>query len=634
MQKLLDYFRSIFDTETSGRLILFSPLVGIVAGLGAVAFYYLLELVQQFSLWQMEGYFPPSAGSEGGAHPHPIQLPTIWWAVILVPVVGGLICGWLVYGFAPEAEGHGTDAVVRSFHRLGGRIRARVPFIKSIASVLTIGTGGAAGREGPIAQIGAGFGSFLATKLGLGEHERRLLMLCGGAGGIGAIFRAPLGGALFLSEVLYGSTALEYAAVIPNFIAAITAYTVFTSIFGQGLAFHTSPDLVFNLAEIPFYLVFAIICSLVGYLYVLVFYGLRDHFFRKIPMPNMLKPAFGGLLLGVMALWLPQIMSGGYGWIQLLIDGKPVSEWFPQIMAQGGTWVHAMDSKVIASFLLLILCFGKILATSLTISSGGSGGVFAPSLFIGAMLGGAYGQLCTHLFPGIITHPDVFMEAFVLVGMGGFFAGVARVPLTSILMVCEMSGSYGLLIPLMIVSIINVALLSRRWTLYEEQVRAMVDSPAHQGDFVIDVLEQIRVRDVHHKMSNVDLVSVNTPLPEILKLAANSKSTYFPVVNDRNQLVGIFSLRDLRSVLLGEGAGNLILAIDLATTPVLTVTPDDDLHTALRRFTQKNIDELPIVNTDDPTEVIGMLSRKDVIAAYHDRVTELQHAGEEEMEDA
>lgn len=600
MQKLVGYFQSIFDTETSGRLVLFSPLVGIVAGLGAAAFYYLLKLLQGVALGRIDGYFPPGAGDEIAAHA--VHLPH-GWVIVVVLAVGGLICGWLVYGFAPEAEGHGTDAVVRSFHRLGGRIRGRVPFIKSAASILTIGTGGSAGREGPIAQIGAGFGSFLATKLGLGEHERRLLMLCGGAGGIGAIFRAPLGGALFLSEVPYGSTALESAAVIPNFISAITAYTVFTSIFGQGLAFHISSDLVFsNVREIPFYIVFAVVCALVGYLYVLVFYGLRDHFFRKIPVPNMLKPAIGGLLLGVMALWFPELMSGGYGWIQQAIDGKLVVD------------------------LLLILCFGKILATSLTISSGGSGGVFAPSLFIGAMLGGAYGQLCTHLFPGMISNP----EAFVLVGMGGFFAGVARVPLTAILMVCEMSGSYGLLIPLMIVSIINVALLSSRWTLYEEQVRAMVDSPAHQGDFVIDVLEQIRVRDVQHKMSAVDVVSVNTPLPEILKLAANSKSTYFPVVNAKNQLVGIFSLRDLRSVLLGEGAGSLILAIDIATSPVLTVTPDDDLHTALRRFTQKNIDELPIVNVDDPTCVIGMLSRKDVIAAYHDRVTTLRHAGQEE----
>ena len=205
-------------------------------------------------------------------------------------------------------------------------------------------------------------------------------------------------------------------------------------------------------------------------------------------------------------------MAGGYGWIQLAIEGK------------------------VAAGLLVILCLGKIVATSLTISSGGSGGVFAPSLFIGAMLGGAFGALCEQLFPGAIEHP----EAFVLVGMGGFFAGVARVPLTAMLMVCEMSGSYGLLIPLMLVSILNTALLSSRWTLYEEQVTALVDSPAHQGDFVVDVLEQMYVRDVMDTKRRLDLVPENMPLAEVLKLAAHSDNVYFPVVDTEQKMVGFF----------------------------------------------------------------------------------------------
>ena len=293
LTKLTDHLRTIFDTEASGRLILISPLVGIVAGLGAVAFFFLLNALQDFALGHIEGYYPPPAGDELATHA--LQMPTHWWAVLLVPVVGGLICGVLVYGLAPEAKGHGTDAMVKAFHRLGGRIRGRVPFVKALASIVTIGTGGSAGREGPIAQIGAGFGSFLAQKLGLGGQERRMLMLSGGAAGIGAIFRAPLGGALFVSEVLYGSTALEFAAVIPCFIASITAYAVFSAIYGQGLAFHVPTDLVFeHMSELPFYLVFAVVCGLAGYLYVMIFYGLRNRFFRKLPIPNMLKPAVGG----------------------------------------------------------------------------------------------------------------------------------------------------------------------------------------------------------------------------------------------------------------------------------------------------------------------------------------------------
>ncbi len=238
MNSLIRHFRSIFDTEATGRLILIAPVVGVVAGLGAAGFFWLLRLAEDLAQGQWMGYYPPPAGDEAASHG--MQLPTAPWAVLLlVPTVGGLLCGLLVYDLAPEAEGHGTDAMVRCFHRLGGRIRARVPFVKSLASIITIGTGGSAGREGPIAQIGAGFGSFLATRLGLGENERRLLMLAGGAGGIGAIFRAPMGGALFVSEVLYGSTALEFAAVVPCFVSSITAYAVFALIFGQGLAFQT-----------------------------------------------------------------------------------------------------------------------------------------------------------------------------------------------------------------------------------------------------------------------------------------------------------------------------------------------------------------------------------------------------------
>jgi CIC family chloride channel protein len=596
LHKFANHFRSIFDTEASGRLILLSPIVGAVAGLGAVAFFFLLEQMQRLALGHIIGYFPPASGDELATHA--VQMPTHWWAVILMPVVGGLVCGVLVYGFAPEAEGHGTDAMVRAFHRLRGRIRARVPIIKSLASIATIGTGGSAGREGPIAQIGAGFGSFLAEKLGLGDQERRLLMLAGGAGGIGAIFRAPLGGALFVSEVLYGSTALEFAAVIPCFIASITAYTVFAVFYGQGLAFHTLPDLVFeHISELPFYLVFAVVCGFAGYVYVSVFYGLRNHVFKKLPIPNMLKPAIGGLALGIVALWFPQLMSGGYGWIQLAIDGK------------------------LALSLMMILCVGKIVATSLTISSGGSGGVFAPSLFIGAMLGGAYAQLVNQMFPGAISQP----EAFVLVGMGGFFAGVARVPLTAILMVCEMSGSYGLLVPLMLVSITNMAILSSKWTLYEEQVNSMLDSPAHTGDFVVDVLEQIHVRDVFDATRPIDLVREEATIDDIMRLASQSQNTYFPVVDRDDKMTGVFSLRDLRAVLTGNGAGSLIRAVDLAVSPVLTVVPDDDLHLALRRFTQKNIDYLPVVDPTEPRKLLGMINRRDVIGAYHNRVTELQH---------
>jgi CIC family chloride channel protein len=424
-------------------------------------------------------------------------------------------------------------------------------------------------------------------------------MLAGAAGGIGAIFRAPLGGALFVVEVLYASTAIEFSAIVPAVISSVVAYSVFVSIFGAGSAL-TVVNLKFHgFSELPGYLAFAVLCALVGFLYVSVFYGMRDHIFRKIKLPNFLKPAIGGLAVGLIALELPQIMAGGYGWIQRAIDND------------GSLTVQMM----------LVLALAKIVATSFTISSGGSGGVFAPSLFIGAMLGGAYGYFLHQLHPDAVVQP----EAYVLVGMGGFFAGVAKVPLTALIMVSEMCGSYALLVPLMLVSVISVAVLSSRWTLYEEQVGSLVDSPAHLGDFVIDVLARIQVRSVYRVDHPIDLVPENMPLPEILRLVSLSRNNYFPVVDSKQQLVGIFSLRDIRATLEGDRAGALIVAADIATFPVLTVTPDDDLHDALRRFTRKNIDELPIVDPANPRRVIGMLRRKEVIGAYDEQLAAMRH---------
>ncbi|MBN2024631.1 MAG: chloride channel protein [Pirellulales bacterium] len=591
MDKLVQKLRVVFDLEGSGRLLLYSALVGVVSGLGAAAFYVALSAFQALALGRVMGYYPPGAGSEPAAHA--VQMPVHWWAVLLVPALGGLACGWLVYTFAPEAEGHGTDAMVRAFHRAKGLIRARVPLIKTIASTVTIGTGGSAGREGPIAQIGAGFGSFLAGRLRLSDADRRMLVLAGAAGGVGAIFHAPVGGALFAVEVLYASTAIEFSAFVPCVCSSVIAYSVFNAFIGPSVPFRAPAPLVFRgLGDLPFYLVFAVLCALVGFAYVWTFYNMRQRLFRRLPLPNVVKPALGGLLLGALALELPQVMAGGYGWIQQALDGKLTLQ------------------------LMAMLAGAKIVATSLTISSGGSGGVFAPSLFIGAMLGGAFGMSCHALFPDWAPQP----QAFVLVGMGGFFAGVAKVPLTALIMVSEMTGSYSLLVPLMVVSMINVAILSRRWTLYEEQVSSLVDSPAHLGDFVVDVLAGIRVREIYNPARPVTFVREETPLPEVLKLVARSNDSYFPVVDRDDALVGIFSLHDIRTALVGNGAGNLIVAADLATWPVATVTPDDNLHTALRLFTRKQIAAIPVVDPNAPRRVVCMLHRGEVIDAYDQRI--------------
>jgi chloride channel protein, CIC family len=606
-RNMFNRLTALWSTPRVGRVAICSPLVGVIAGLGAVGFLLSLQFMYSVVLAGLLHFqMPPTSEDK----PHAITGPSPWWLVILVPAVGGLISGVLVFTWAPEAEGHGTDAMIRAFHRGGGMIRTRVPAIKTIASIITIGTGGSAGQEGPIAQIGAGFGSWLARLLKLPPTDRRLLMLAGAAGGVGAIFRAPLGGALFAGEVLYSSTAFESAALLPCLASSIVAYSTF-AMFITPKPIFSLPEMSFRgLRELPLFIALTLVCAAMGWLYVHVFYGLRDRFFKPLPIPRYLKPAVGGLLLGILAVKFPQVMAGGYGWVQWGAIGTPPSLTSPAEMS----FVPHMGVGLLMTLALL-----KIVATGLTISSGGSGGVFGPSMLIGGMLGGACGQFLAYWLPDAHIEP----AAFVLVGMGGFFAGVSKTPLTSIVMVSEMTGSYSLLVPLMLACALNMA-ISRRWTIYEEQVPTPIDSPAHQGDFVVDILEQLSVSEVGIRMIGVEIIPASMPFRKLIHLVAQSSETLFPVVDAQERLTGIFSLHDLRLALVGSEWGPLVLADDLAYRPVLSVTPRDNLHTALRRMTELNIDEIPVVDPDDSTRLLGLLSRRALTHAYSSLIESLR----------
>ncbi len=598
---------ALWSSPRIGRVAVCSPIVGLIAGLGAVVFLVALQFTYREVLGGWLHFHRPSTVEDG---PHAITDPYPWWLVVLIPTVGGLIAGTLVFTLAPEAEGHGTDAMIRAFHRGGGVIRGRVPVIKAVASIITMGSGGSAGQEGPIAQIGAGFGSVFAGLLRLSPRDRRILMLAGAAGGVGAIFRAPLGGALFAGEVLYATTAFESAALLPCLASSIVAYSTFALFITPRPIFLLPPITFSGLRELPMYALLTLLCAGMGWLYVRTFYGLRDWFFKPMPIPRQLKPAVGGFLLGILALAFPQVMTGGYGWVQWGAIGMP-----PELTLQGET---SFDPHM-GMRLLLVLAILKIFATGLTISSGGSGGVFGPSILIGGMLGGACGQFFAWAFPSASVEP----AAFVLVGMGGFFAGVSKTPLTSIVMVSEMTGSYSLLVPLMLACGLNMA-LSRRWTIYEEQVQTPIDSPAHQGDFVVDVLEQLSISEVGFRTEGIERVPASTPFRELVHLVAQSTETLFPVIDRNGRLTGIFTLRDLRLALVGSEWGPLVLADDLAHRPVLSVTPEDNLHTALRRMTELNIDEIPVVDSKDPTRLLGLHSRRQLTLAYTSLIESLR----------
>ena len=496
--------------------------------------------------------------------------------------------GWLIERFAPEAEGHGTDAVIRAYHRDRAMVRSRVVPVKLLASLLTIGSGGSAGREGPVAQVGGGFGSTLARVLGLAVGERRMLVIAGMAGGIGGMFRAPLGGALFAIEVLYSENELESEALIPALISSIVSYVVTTSLTGWGTIFQVPPIGFANPGELVAYLLLGGLLALVGFIYVGVFYGVRNGLFAALPVPRWTRPAIGGLGVALIALVLPQVLGGGYGWLQLTLDGK------------------------MALSLLLLLVPAKIVATALTIGSGGSGGVFAPSLIIGGMTGAVFAELAQALFPAFAPDP----VACVLVGMGGFFAGVAKVPIASLIMVSDMSGSYQLLVPMMLASSVAF-LLTRGLSIYDEQMPGRVDSPAHVGDFEVDVLKRLSVSEVM-RTDGVSSVHPSTPFAELVEIVSATTQDLFPVTDGSGKLVGIFSVADVRNFMASPEIWSALVAEDLAVEAegIGYLRPEDDLHVALRRFTALRVTALPVLETAPPARLLAFVTYQEVLQAY------------------
>lgn len=577
----------------AGKWTMNFVLIGIIAGLGSIVFYYLCQAGLYYFMDLVAGYRPSSPAGEH--HLFPVTgTPLNRYILLILPALGGVLSGWVVYTYAPEAEGHGTDAAIDAYHNKGGFIRSRVPIVKLIASALTLTTGGSGGREGPIAQIGAGFGSFLATKLKLSDRERRIMMAAGISAGVGSIFRAPLAGALFAAEVLYRDPEFESEVIIPAGISSVVAYCLFSLVFGWGSLFETPYFQFRNPLELGPYLVLALVLVGTSILYVKSFYGIV-RLFKSLNIPNYLKPGLGGLCTGIIGFFLPQTLAFGYGFAQM-----------------------ALNNDLTIPF-LLFLAIGKIFTTAFSIGSGGSGGVFGPSIVIGGSLGGVVGKLFHMVIPGVVTKPG----AFVVVGMAGFFTAVSNTPISTIIFVSEMTNSYHLLLPSLLVCSVSY-LAARKWTIYERQVKSKIDSPAHAGDFFVDILQAIRVQDLMHLVKDVKLIPQNMTFREFREFFCETKQHYFPVVDPNNRLVGIFSSTDIRGVLFSKGIDNLVVMRDVATFDLIITTPSDDLNSVFQKFTIKNIDSLPVVRDDDHGVLLGMLNRREVIAFYNEQVQKMK----------
>ncbi|MBT7260597.1 MAG: chloride channel protein [Desulfobacula sp.] len=581
------------DIAIAGRWLFYFVLIGLIAGCGAIVFHYLCGLGMHYFLDLMAGYRPASPAGEHLLLPHS-QTPFNKWMLLILPALGGLVSGWIVYTFAPEAEGHGTDAAIDAYHHKGGLIRGRIPFIKTIASAITLTTGGSGGREGPIAQIGAGFGSFLASKFNLSERERRIMMAAGIGAGVGSIFRAPLAGALFAAEVLYRDPDFESEVIIPAGISSVVAYCTFCLVFGWGSLFD-SPNFKFqNPLELGPYLVLAGVLVLTAILYIKVFYGVID-LFKKLSIPNHFKPAIGGLITGIIGFFLPYTLAFGYGIAQQAIFNQ------------------------VAIPTLIALALGKIFTTSFSIGSGGSGGVFGPSIVIGGAMGGAVGKIFYMLIPSVVTSPG----SFVIVGMAGFFAAASNTPISTIIFISEMTNSYHLLLPsLMVCSICY--LLCQRWTIFENQVKSRIDSPAHAGEFMMDILQTIKVENLKQLIKEVRCVNEDMPFNEFKKIFSSTKQHYFPVLSRKGEFSGIFSSNDIREVIFTAHIEQLVVMKDIMVSDLIYTTPSEDLNTVLLKLTQKNIDALPVMDEDGTGKLMGLIYRRDIISHYNEHIKKIK----------
>jgi CIC family chloride channel protein len=572
------------------KWLMISTLIGLVAGVGAIAFYAAIHFATDNFLGRLVGYYAPTPAGEGSGPG--TQVMSFWaaahpWLLPIITTLGGLIAGIIVFTLAPEAEGHGTDAAIGAFHQ-GQPIRARIPIVKLVASAITIGTGGSAGREGPAAQISAGFGSILAGVLHLDVQDRRIALATGIGAGIGAIFRAPLGGAILAAEILYKND-LEIEAIIPALIASIVGYSVFGAWSGWNPIFATNSNLAFTSPpQLLYYVVLGLLCGAVGLLYARGFYGIT-HLFHRLQIPRWIKPGIGGLMVGLIGLVLPQALGMGYGWVQVSMGpgllGLPL-------------WV------------VLLLPFVKIITTGLSIGSGGSGGIFGPGMVIGGMLGALVWRVSYHVLPGIPPTP----APFVIVGMMALFGGIAHAPLAVMLMVAEMTGSLSMLAPAMIAVGISSIMVGKT-SIYTSQVDTRADSPAHRLQLSFPLLSTLGVRQA---MSPLNLhLTVDQKIAEAETLLATHFESGAPVLDQQGNLLGVLTIADIQRIPLDDREIQLVK--DVMNRDILTVSPDDTLDEALEELTSKRVSWAPVVDIEASLEnqfVLGTISASSIIRLY------------------
>lgn len=559
----------------SARTVLIAAFIGLMAGVANICFRETEGLVHH---WIFEQGYEFLAIAEGGWRRLLLPLIPAFGMVLLIP---------LSLAFPGEVNGYGFTKFLRSVNLEGGRIRLRTIFLKIISTSLTISTGGSAGVEGPIAQVGGAVGSLVGQFFRVSGSRMKVFIAAGAAGGVSAIFNAPIAGIFFAAEIVLLGT-YEMTSFVALVISSSMATVVSRAWYGESPAFPI-PDyhLINPLVEIPLYTLMGIIVGLIAVLHIRTFYAVRDRW-AALALHPQLKPIAGALIVGSIGIFFPQVMGDGYPYIETVLRGEGVVG------------------------LMLVLIFLKIFATATTLGSGGAGGVFAPALFIGAMIGGAFGGVVHSLMPGLTATPG----AYAAVGIGAFLAASTHAPLTAIFLLFEMTGNYMIIIPIMITSVIGTVVASK---VYHDSIDTVDFSregiDIHEG-METAIMKSIKVGKV--MTEDVDFISEKANADQLLEIFSMAKeSFYFPVIDETGRMTGIVSLQDVKKILHDEELRKSATVGSVCTRKIICLTPDDNLYTAMQLFDLKGIEEIPVVESMDDKWVVGMLKRRDVINAYN-----------------
>lgn len=574
-RRMLERLRAVRPSDET-QLILMAVVVGLLSALGFALLRTSVETVEAYFFGPLYSFLHLD---EGG-----LRLLTM----PLLPILGVALLIPLAIIFPGDVGGYGLPRFLEIVNLRGGVIRARNIFLKIVAPALTIGSGGSAGLEGPIAQLGGAIGSNVGQTLGIGGTKMRVLVGAGVAGGIAAAFNAPIAGVLFAIEiVLLGDFEINHFT--PLVIAAGVATVTSRMIFGNALMFEVPRYLLVSYWELFFYAGLGLLVGVSAVIYIKIFYGIWD-FFEQLKVGPLLRPMLGALLVGCIGIGFPQIFGTGYHHISEAMRGE------------------------LPWWLLMALPLFKMIATSITLGSGGAGGIFGPSMFIGVMIGGAYGGIVNHFFPDLAAP----VGAYALVGMGAFLSAAVHAPLTAMFLLFEITNSHEIILPVLFASAMGTVVAR---VFYRESIDTEALSRrgvALKAGREMTAMNAVSVRDVMRE--DFTTVPATLQLQALGDMFRTSAWVYFPVLNRDGRMSGIISLNDIRTIILEEELARLVVVGELMTREVITVFPDDTLNRAMEQFGLKDIEQMPVVTRKDPRKVVGMIKRQDVIRAYNESV--------------